>query len=229
MPRPIFGQNYPRSKIPVLDQEYPRWNNLFSTMNFDDKDSLRRIFQAAGMAENFHPFNLKLNPGTKLSDAEMTAVRDLSYTFIRNYLCRDMVRHLILFSRHDDQDFTLEKETRFYTKMLQNTKLNPISQPEVYLQVRREFCRLAPDLDDLDENEAKEELNRWASWGSHKIWGNELSNAIGATGEKNNELVYGQAAKVNLIGGKEAVRVGNVEQAGIYQVIDFFHETMSVC
>ncbi|KAM0143913.1 hypothetical protein ACHAP3_001179 [Botrytis cinerea] len=165
MAEPFPDLDYPRWNNPVLDQRYYRWNELFDTMNFDDDKSLGKILQAAAAAERFHPFNLKLIEGTDLNEFEMIGVRDLSYAFNRNLLCRDIVRHLILFSRYDDKIFTLGKATKICTDMLKITNLSPVCQPDIYLQVRREFCRLAPDLEDLDEDEAEAELDRWARWG----------------------------------------------------------------
>lgn len=164
MALPIRGRDYPQWNNAVLDQEYPRWNNLFDTVNFEDAASLRKIFYAISTAQTFHPFKLDLLESIKLSDNEMIAVRDFSYAFNRNHLCRDMILHLILFSRHNDQNFTLEKETKFYTEMLKKTDLSPVNQPNAYLQVRREFRRLAPDLEGLDEDKAANEISRWASW-----------------------------------------------------------------
>ncbi|THV48001.1 hypothetical protein BGAL_0274g00050 [Botrytis galanthina] len=137
---------YPRWNNPVLDQRYFRWNKLFDTMDFDDDESLGKILQAAGAAERFHPFNLKLIEGTNLNEFEMVAVRDLSY---------------------EDKIFTLGKATKLCTDILKITKLSPVRQPDMYLQIRREFCRLAPDLENFDENEAEAELDRWAKWGGH--------------------------------------------------------------
>ncbi|KAI9643254.1 hypothetical protein NHQ30_007870 [Ciborinia camelliae] len=217
MARPIPGQNYPRWHNPILDQEYPRWNNLFDTMDFDDVDSLRRILQTARTAEKFHPFNLKLIEGATLSDAEMIAVRDLSYAFNRNHLCRDMVRHIILFSRHDDQDFPLGREAKFYTEILKTVELSPVHEPKTYLQVRREFRRLAPDLEDLNENRAAEELNRWARWGvcrmSERI---EIEiETTKATQKQDDGLVHGQGTNINVKDGKEVIQGGDKEEADV--------------
>ncbi|KAA8566201.1 hypothetical protein EYC84_008802 [Monilinia fructicola] len=143
MALPIRGRDYPQWNNAVLDQEYPRWNNLFDTVNFEDAASLRKIFYAISTAQTFHPFKLDLLESIKLSDNEMIAVRDFS---------------------HNDQNFTLEKETKFYTEMLKKTDLSPVNQPNAYLQVRREFRRLAPDLEGLDEDKAANEISRWASW-----------------------------------------------------------------
>ncbi|KAF7876680.1 hypothetical protein EAF04_001765 [Stromatinia cepivora] len=225
MARPILGQDYPRWNSPILDQEYPRWNNLFDTMNFDDTESLRKILQAASTAEKFHPFNLKLLEGTTLSDAEMIAVRDLSYAFNRNYLCRDMVRHLISFSRHDDKDFTLGKEAKFYTEILKNTELSPVRQPMIYLQVRREFCFRAPDLENLDEDEAVAEINRWASWGGHGLPDNTDAEKTNATQGQNDEPVNGENMDINMEDGNEVSQEEAEEEAEIFEV---FHSAHSI-
>ncbi|KAF7943147.1 hypothetical protein EAE96_011089 [Botrytis aclada] len=164
----FLGPDYPRWNNPVLDQKYFRWNRLFDTMNFDDDESLGKILQAAGAAERFHPFNLKLIEGNELNEFEMVAVRDLAYAFNRNFLCRDIVRHLILFFRYDDKVFSLGKATKLCTDMLKITNLSPVRQPDMYLQVRRDFCRLAPYLENLDEDEAEVEFHRWESWGHHE-------------------------------------------------------------
>ncbi|KAJ8063930.1 hypothetical protein OCU04_007779 [Sclerotinia nivalis] len=224
MARPILGQDYPLWNSPILDQEYPRWNNLFDTMNFDDRESFRKILQAASTAEKFHPFNLKLLEGTTLSDSEMIAVRDLSYAFNRNYLCRDVVRHLISFSRHDDKEFTLGKETKFYTEILKNTDLSPVRQPMIYLQVRREFCFRAPDLEDLDEGEAMAELNRWASWGLNGVPDNKDAEKTNATQGQNDKLVDVENRDISMEDGTEAARVKDEEEAEIFEVL---HSTRS--
>ncbi|KAF7928002.1 hypothetical protein EAE99_005379 [Botrytis elliptica] len=168
MAPPSLDLDYPRWNNSVLDQKYFRWNKLFDTMNFDDDESLGKILQAAGAAERFHPFNLKLIEGTDLNEFEMVAVRDLSYAFNRNFFCRDIVRHLILFSRYEDKVFTLGKATKLCTDILKITKLSPVRQPDMYLKIRREFCRLAPGLENLDEDEAEAELDRWARWRHHE-------------------------------------------------------------
>ncbi|ESZ97835.1 hypothetical protein SBOR_1780 [Sclerotinia borealis F-4128] len=216
MNRPVLGLDYARLNIPVLDQKYPRWNDLFDTMNFDDRGSLRRILQAARSAETFHPFNLKLTESATLSDAEMTAVRDLSYAFNRNHLCRDMVRHLMLFSRHDDEQFTLENEAKFYTEVLKKVDLSPVRQPKVYLQVRREFRRLAPDLDDLDENRAAAELDRWASWEIPRFCDNMEVDRRRATETQHDGVVHVQDT-TKWKNDREVVRVENNEEAEIIE------------
>ncbi|KAF7940088.1 uncharacterized protein EAE98_000215 [Botrytis deweyae] len=147
MAPPSLDLDYPRWNNSVLDQKYFRWNKLFDTMNFDDDESLGKILQAAGAAERFHPFNLKLIEGTNLNEFEMVAVRDLSY---------------------EDKVFTLGKATKLCTDILKITKLSPVRQPDMYLKIRREFCRLAPDLENLDEDEAEAELDRWARWRHHE-------------------------------------------------------------
>ncbi|RAL62053.1 hypothetical protein DID88_002540 [Monilinia fructigena] len=194
---PIRGKNYPQWNSAVLDQEYPRWNNLFDTVNFDDAGSLRRIFYAISTAQTFHPFNLDLIENVKLSDAETIAVRDFSYAFNRNHLCRDMVLHLILFSRHNDEDFTLEKEAKFYSEMLKKTNLGPANQPNTYLQVRREFRRLAPDLEGLDEDKAAKEISRWASWRINAIPGSTDSAKKNSSLEKNHASVHARCMDSN--------------------------------
>ncbi|KAB8293333.1 hypothetical protein EYC80_007657 [Monilinia laxa] len=194
---PIRGRDYPQWNSVVLDQEYPRWNNLFDTVNFDDAGSLRRIFHAISTAQTFHPFNLGLVESVKLSDAETIAVRDFSYAFNRNHLCRDMVLHLILFSRHNDEDFTLEKEAKFYTEMLKKTNLSPVNQPNTYLQVRREFRRLAPDLEGLDEDKAAREISRWASWRINAVpVSTDSAKKNGDLGQKDG-LVHAQGMDFN--------------------------------
>ncbi|TGO67558.1 hypothetical protein BELL_0883g00030 [Botrytis elliptica] len=147
MAPPSLDLDYPRWNNSVLDQKYFRWNKLFDTMNFDDDESLGKILQAAGAAERFHPFNLKLIEGTDLNEFEMVAVRDLSY---------------------EDKVFTLGKATKLCTDILKITKLSPVRQPDMYLKIRREFCRLAPGLENLDEDEAEAELDRWARWRHHE-------------------------------------------------------------
>ncbi|KAF5876403.1 uncharacterized protein Bfra_002807 [Botrytis fragariae] len=147
MASPFLDLDYPRWNNPVLDQKYSRWNKLFDTMDFDDDESLGRILQAAGAAERFHPFNLKLIDGTDLNEFEMLTVRDLSY---------------------EDKVFTLGKATKLCADMLKITKLSPVRRPDMYLQIRRKFCRLAPYLENLDEDEAEAELDRWARWGHHE-------------------------------------------------------------
>ncbi|QSZ33411.1 hypothetical protein DSL72_004979 [Monilinia vaccinii-corymbosi] len=114
----------------------------------------------------------------------MIAVRDFSYAFNRNHLCRDMILHLILFSRHDDPSFPLGKETKFYTEMLKTTHVSPVREPSTYLQLRREFRRLAPDLEDLDENKAVDEIRRWARLQAHGMLNNMTFEENGTLSSK---------------------------------------------
>ncbi|TGO31704.1 hypothetical protein BHYA_0428g00030 [Botrytis hyacinthi] len=208
---------YPRWNNPVLDQRYFRWNKLFDTMDFDDDESLGKILQAAGAAERFHPFNLKLIEGTDLNEFEMVAVRDLSYAFNRNFLCRDIVRHLILFSRYEDKVFTLGKATKLCTDILKITKLSPVRQPDMYLQVRREFCRLAPDVENLDEDEAEAELDRWARWGHHEtrvITGPRIRQAAQGGDD---DSVSSESMNANVENSQEVSSVKNAAEAEIFE------------
>ncbi|TGO47301.1 hypothetical protein BCON_0284g00030 [Botryotinia convoluta] len=217
MAQSFIGLDYPRWNNPVLDQKYSRWNKLFDTMNFDDDESLGKILQAAGAAERFHPFNLKLIEGTDLNEFEMLAVRDLSYAFNRNLLCRDIVRHLILFSRYDDKVFTLGKATKLCTDILKITNLSPVRQPDMYLQIRREFCRLAPDLENLDEDEAEAELDRWARWGHHET---PVVTGLGirqsAQGQ-DDDPASPESMNANVENGGEVISVRVAAEAEIFQ------------
>ncbi|KAF7918751.1 uncharacterized protein EAE97_011846 [Botrytis byssoidea] len=213
----FLHSEYPRWNNPVLDQRYYRWNRLFDTLDFDDDESLGKILQAAGAAERFHPFNLKLIEGTDLNEFEMVAVRDLSYAFNRNFLCRDIVRHLILFSRYEDKVFTLGNATKLCTDILKITKLSPVRQPEMYLQIRREFCRLAPDLENLDEDEAEAELDQWARWGHHEI---QVITGLGikksAQGQDDDPLSL-ESMNTNFENSREVTSVRNKTEAEIFE------------
>ncbi|TGO17649.1 hypothetical protein BPAE_0416g00030 [Botrytis paeoniae] len=217
MAQSFLDLGYPRWNNLVLDQKYSRSNKLFDTMDFDDDESLGKILQAAGAAERFHPFNLKLIEGNDLNEFEMLAVRDLSYAFNRNFLCRDIVRHLILFSRYDDKVFTLGKATKLCTDILKLTKLSPVRQPDMYLQIRREFCRLAPDLENLDEDEAKAELDRWASWGHYET---QVNTGLG-TGQsaqvQDDELLSPESMNANVENSGEVTSVKNAAKAEIFE------------
>ncbi|CAD6443109.1 d6c6f057-125f-4a8c-a7a4-615a0ab9c336 [Sclerotinia trifoliorum] len=212
MAPPIPGQNYPFWNSPILNQEYPRWNNLFDTINLNDQESLQRILQAANTAEKFHPFNLKLPANTTLNNAEIIALRDLSYAFNRNFLCRDIVRHLISLSRYDDGEFTLGREMKFYIEILKNCKLSPVRKPLVYLRVRREFCFCASDLGFFDEDEAKRELDRWESWGFDGGWEDMDVEGVHVTCDRNYRLGNGRNGD-----GSEVARAKDEEGAEIFE------------
>ncbi|KAF7912519.1 uncharacterized protein EAF01_001540 [Botrytis porri] len=217
MAPPSLDPDYPRWNNPVLDQKYVRWNKLFDTMNFDDDESLGKILQAAGAAERFHPFNLKLIEGTDLNESEMVAVRDLSYAFNRNFFCRDIVRHLILFSRYEDKAFTLGKATKLCTDMLKITNLNPVRRPDMYLQIRRKFCQLAPYLENLDEDEAKAELDRWARWGHHET---QIVTRLGirqSAREQDDDSAPSKSMNANVDDSREVTSVKNAAEAEIFE------------